>query len=145
MSRIPIWHLIPEDPPQCDGTEIDIKLYNCGSILKGSILQSDGDYWWNGRFFEPELIGSWCNEFSEAAEQAGEPGEALTQMVDAITSSLIQCGLCASIDRGVVNATVAAEISSEMRPLLEKARARLIIENGTAEALIAELTRWGSR
>lgn len=95
-----------------------------------------------------EIIGNWLKSAREhpepkaAAEQAGEPGEALMQMADAITSKLIQRRIVASIDRGMTEISVSEDIAEALAPLLEKARASLIIENGAAEALAAELTRW---
>lgn len=52
------WTLCSERLPSA-GIELEVKLLNCGSILKGAVLQSDGEWWWEHKFFSAGSVESW--------------------------------------------------------------------------------------
>ena len=52
------WQKVDENVPECNADEICIRLRD-GSELHGAILQSDGDYWWQERFYDPSQVTHW--------------------------------------------------------------------------------------
>lgn len=107
-------------------------------------------YGWNAMTdnYEPGMpLGIGATEAEAVAEQAGKPREAYAKKIgDSDALRGISIRLFNLSESGELTMSSAREIlAEELRPLLEKARASLIIENGTAEALDAELGRWEKR
>lgn len=84
-----------------------------------------------------------------AAEQAGEPGEALKELAESLSRALMES--TESIERSKVwHRIVEATLATELRPLLEKARAVADVHGekhptSSVHALAAELGRWEKR
>lgn len=99
-------------------------------------------------FDEEEKQNKLSEDRDEAADQAGEPGEAVKAMTESLSRALMES--TEPIERSKVwHRIVEATLASELRPLLEKARTVTNsgedVWKGDSEALAAELGRWEKR
>lgn len=84
-----LWQKVDENAPECNADEICIRLRD-GSELHGAILQSDGDYWWQERFYDPSQVTHWRPLSALSSES--EPSAHYVQTPEEGNPSCHMCG-----------------------------------------------------